>query len=145
MIELSKFQLSDYEQVVNMYYEFTKEVYPNRKIGERYFFYKVVQKWINDGADIVIATEGMIPIGFSVCYKDEFGGLTEPIYQCDIAYVKPHKRKSRAAYLLYNNAYEYAKQLGLKVSTSGRTSNKVDKMMMKHFNLTQTFTTLEGV
>jgi hypothetical protein len=145
MIELSKFQLSDYEQVVNMYYEFTKEVYPNRKIGERYFFYKVVQKWINDGADIVIATEGVIPIGFSVCYKDEFGGLTESIYQCDIAYVKPHKRKSRAAYLLFNNGYEYAKQLGLKVSTSGRTSSKVDKMMMKHFNLTQTFTTLEGV
>jgi len=144
MITLSKFKLSDYEQVVNMYYEFTKEVYPNRKIGDRYFFYKLVTKWINDGSDIVVALDNMIPIGFSLCYIDEFNGITEPVYQCELAYVKPHKRKSRAAYLMYNNAYKYSKEIGLKVVSHGRVENNADSMMMKHFDLVKTFTTLEG-
>ena len=144
MITLDKFKLSDYEELVDMYYEFNKDVYQNRKIGDKYFFYKAVMKWINQDADIVLSRDGDIVTGFSMCYKDMFGGLTETIYQCDLCYVKPAYRKSRSAYMLYNNAYEYAKELGLKICASGRVENGVDKMMMKHFGLEKTFTTLEG-
>ena len=41
---LRPFFLSDYEAVVDMYYDFTREVFTERKIGYKYFFYKTVQE-----------------------------------------------------------------------------------------------------
>ena len=80
-----------------------------------------------------------------MCYIDEFGGLTEAIYNCEYAYVKPEFRKTKAAYLLYHNAYNYSKELGLNVVTNGRVENGVSKMMKKHFDLQQQFINFERV
>ena len=144
MTKIRPFLLTDFEGLVDMYYDFTKEVYPNRKVGNRYFFYKAVQKWIASEADVVISiVDGNIS-GFSMCYEDMFGGLTETVYQCDICYVRERYRKGRSAYMLYNNSYSYAKDKGLIVNVSARVENGVDKLVASHFKLTETFKTYEG-
>lgn len=142
-MKLHKLTLADYEDVVNMYYEFTKEVYPDRQIGERYFFYKVVMAWINERKDIVIVSNGKENVGFSMAYYDENGGLTEPIYNGILVYVKPKYRKTRAGYLLYKNIANYAEEKNLTLMASGRVENGVDKMIKKHFDCKEMFINLE--
>ena len=143
---LRKFNLDDFEEVVNMYYEFTKEVFGStRTISPKYFFYKKVMDWINSGKHIILACKDDIVVGFTMCYVDEFDGLTSKIYTCEIAYVKPEYRKTRAAYMLYKNGYNMAKELGLNINTSGRVENGVSNLMKKHFNLKEKFVNFEGV
>ena len=145
-MKLREFRLDDYEEIVNMYYDFNTEVYGSfRKIGSKYFYYKIVQDWINTNRHIIVSVDKTNTItGFSLCYIDNFNGLTETIYNCEICYVKPSYRNTRAAYLLYNNGYNKAKELGLNIYTSGRIENNVDKLMSNHFNLEPKFINMEG-
>ena len=143
-MKIRKFSIKDYEEVVNMHYEFCKEVYPNRAIGAKYAFYLLIDKWITSNCDIVVAYNKDEICGFSMCFVNNMDGLTEPVYQAEIAYIKPQHRKGRAAYLLYNNAYQYAKEQELKIVTLSRTINKVDEMVNKHFNLNKTYIMYEG-
>ena len=140
---LNNFNLSDYEDLVQMLYDFTTEVYPDRKIGEKYFFYKKVGLWINDKKDIILVKRDGVNIGFSLGYYNDNGGLTEPTYYGDIAYVKPVHRKSRAAYLLYKNVSSYAKEKGLTLTANGLVTNGVSDMIEKHFNAKKMFVTYE--
>jgi len=144
MTTVRPFKLDDFEVLVDMYYAFNKEVYPNRRIGQKYFFYKAIQEWVAQGADIVMSVVDDNLSGFSMCYEDDFGHLTQSVYQCDICYVKERYRKGRSAYMLYNNSYTYAKEKGLIVNVSARVENKVDKLVGSHFDLTETFKTFEG-
>ena len=144
MIKLHKFNIDDYEELVNMYYNFTKEIYSSRKIGSKYFFYRKVSDWINASYDIILAKDGSKVVGYTLCHVDDMLGLTETVYDCEMAYVKPEYRKGRAAYLMYKNAYAYAKEKGLTITSLGRIENGVDDMMIKHFNLKPMFTLLEG-
>ena len=140
---LEKFILPYYEEVVDMYYEFTKEVYPERHIGERYFFYKEVGLWIKDGRDIVVAKKDNSITGFSLAYIDENAGLTNPIYNGIIVYVKPDYRKTRAAYLLYKNVSNYAKEQGLTMMANGLATTDTAKMIKKHFDCKEMFINFE--
>lgn len=144
-MKIEKFTLEHYEELVDMYYEFTKEVYPDRKIGFKYSFYLAISEWINKKHDIVLAMNNDTVCGFSMCYVDEVDGLTEPMYRAEIAYVKPKYRRGRAAYMLYNNAYKYSKDIDMKIITLSRISNGTDKMVEDKFNLTKTYTMYEGV
>ena len=141
---LFDFMITDYEEVVDMYYEFTKEVYPDRQIGYRYFFYKEVMKWINHGNDIVVVKNDNGIVGFSMAYVDDNNGLTEPIYNGVLAYVKPEYRKTRAAYLLYNNVYSLARDKNLIVNANGLVTNGVSDMIKKHFDCKEMFINFEG-
>lgn len=141
---LRKFRLDDYEELVDMFYEFTSEVYSNRKIGSKYFFYRAVQEWINDKKDIVVAVNNDTIVGFTLAYVDDLRGITEPVYQGDICYVREEYRNTRAAYMLYKNVYNYGKELGLIINSNGRISNGIDKMVMKHFKASAKFTIMEG-
>lgn len=141
---LRKFCVDDYEQVVDMFYDFSKDVYSNRKIGAKYFYYRAVSQWINDKKDIVVVEDKGKLVGFTLAYIDDLRGLTEPVYQGDICYVKEEYRKTRAAYMLYKNVYNYGKEQGMIVSSNGRISNGIDKMVLKHFKAEAKFTTIEG-
>lgn len=141
---LRKFNLNDYEKLVDLYYDFHKEVYSNREIGAKYFYYKKVIGLINDKYDIIVLYEGDDMIGFTLAKIDHMEGLTEKIYSGDIAYVIPSKRKGRAAYMLYKNVYNYAKEIGLKIVSNGRIENGVSDMIEKHFNATPRYTIFEG-
>lgn len=146
MIKLREITLEDYEEVVKMYFDFTTEVFSDkRKISPIYFFYKEVTNWINSNKHIILAYEGNKVLGFSFSYVDNFNGLTEDIYNCEIAYVKPEYRKTRAAYLLYKNGYNMSIELGLNIHTNGRVCNGVSDMIKKHFNLEEQFINFEGV
>lgn len=140
---LRPFFLQDYEAVVDMYYDFTKEVFTERRIGTKYFFYKTITDWIQKGRDIVLVEHNDEIIGFSMAYYDDFGGLTEPFYNGEIAYVKPEYRKSKAAYLLYNNVVEVAKEKNLLLVANGRIENGIDTMIKKHFKATPMFINFE--
>lgn len=144
-MKLREFRLDDYEEVVDMFYDFIKEVFEtNRKISPKYFFYKQVTSWINQRRHIVLAVNNEDKIvGFSCCYIDEFDCLTESVYNCEYAYVKPAYRNTRAAYMLFKNGSSKANDLGLNLVTNGRIENGVDNMMEKHFNLQRRFTNFE--
>lgn len=144
-MRLRRFLMDDYEDVANMLHLFYKEVFSDkRKIGSKYFFYKEVNNWINSRKDIIIAEDKDFNIvGFSLCYKDDCGGLTETVYTCDYCYIKEEFRKTRAAYMLYTNGYNYAKESKLNLVTNGRVENGVSKMMNKHFDLTSMFINYE--
>ena len=140
---LRKLELDDFEEVVDMYYSFTKEVYPDRKIGKRYFFYKEVMSWINNSRDVILVEKDDIIVGFSLSYIDLNGGMTEKIYNGVIAYVKPEYRKTRAAYLLYKNVSDYAKEQELTLMANGLATNGVSDMIRKHFSAEEMFINFE--
>ena len=143
-MKLRQFTLDDYEEIVNMYYEFNKEIFSsNRNISPKYFYYKQVIDWINSNKHIIIAENKGIIYGFSMCFIDEFNGLTNPIYNCEICYIKPEYRKTKAGYMLYNNGESMANELGLNILANGRVENGVDKMIEKHFNLQSMFINYE--
>lgn len=138
--------MNDFEEVVNMYYEFIKEVFgAKRKVSPKYFFYKEVMHWVNNKRDILLVVKGEDICGFSMCYLDSFNNLTEPVYNAECAYVKPEYRKTRAAYILFKNGYNYAKEKNLNLVTNGRIENGVADMMKKHFKLEEQFINFERI
>lgn len=135
MYKLVNFSLVHYEELVDMFYEFMKEVYYDRKIGLKYAYYIRVNEWIERKCHIVVCLKDDIPIGFTMSYIDNMGGLTEPVYQGEIAYVKPEYRKTRASYLLYSNVVQFAEESGIKLVSRSRIENGIDKMIKKHYNV----------
>lgn len=142
-IQLRKFRLNDYEELVDMYYEFTKEVYQDRKIGPKYFFHKKVSEWINESKDIVMATKDNKVVGFTLAFVDDTSGITEPIYFGEIAFVRPDYRKTRAGYLLYKNVSNYATELNMTLVANGLATNGVSNMIKKHFDCKEMFINFE--
>lgn len=144
---LRKFQLEDFEELVDMLYAFTKETNEGLKLNPKYFYYKQVIFMINSkNNDVVLAVnkDGII-CGFSYCRLDTMDNLLEAFYNCEYCYVKPEFRKTRAAYMLYKNSYKYAIEKKLTLRVSGRIENGVAKMIEKHFMLEPKYTLFEGV
>lgn len=145
-MKLRQITLDDYEEVVNMYYNFMIEVFGNkRQISPKYFYYKQVIDWINSNKHIIVAYNDKEICGFSLCYIDNMNGLTEDIYNAEVCYVKPEYRNTRASYMLYHNGSNMAKDLGLNLYVNGRIDNGVSKMIEKHFNLESTFINYERI
>ena len=133
-MRLIPFSLEFYEDLVDMHYAFITEVYGDkRRINSKYFFHKEVQSWIDNRREIVLAVSNCKVIGYSLSYITDLSGLTEPVYKGEYVYVVKDARKSRAAYLLYNNITQRAKDLNMNVSGGGRAINGADKMLEKHF------------
>lgn len=143
-MKIRKFESGDFLEVVEMFKDFTKELYPNRQIGTDIAFAESVLNWIRLQRHIFVTTtnEGKLT-GFSLCYVNLNDYTTEPTYHGDIAYVKPIYRGGKSAYLLYNNGANIAKELGL-ILTSNAFINqyKVDKIQGK-FGLTPTYISME--
>ncbi len=142
-MKLYNFTLPDYEELVDMYYEFTKDVYSERTMGERYFFHKEITSWIANRRDVVIAKKDGTIVGFTMGYADDNSGLTNRVYNGVIAYVKPEYRKTRAAYMLYMNVSERAKDLELTLMANGLVTNGVSDMIEKHFDCKEMFMNFE--
>ena len=143
MFTLRRMLLPDFEEVVDMYYNFTKEVFPERTVGERYFFYKEVMSWIDNRRDVILVVKDDTIVGFSMCYIDDNSGLTNPIYNGVIAYVKQDYRKTRAAYMLYKNMSDYANELKMTITANGLVTNGVSNMIGKHFECNEMFMNFE--
>jgi len=131
---LRKATLEDFTELVLMYKDLIKTVYHNMKLSDDIFFYGAVIEWFKLNKDIIIAEhEGNIA-GFTLAYVENLQ-IVEPYYFGDIAYVKPEYRKTRCAYLLYNNVVNFGKELGLKVEArafvGNGNKNKVDKLQTR--------------
>lgn len=125
----------DYTELVQMYKGLCSTVYHDMKLGEDIVFYGAVIEWFRACRDIVIAeTDDGNIAGFTLAYVENIL-IVEPYYYCDIAYVKQEYRKSRAAYMLYNNCVNYAKELGLRAHAKAFIGNgnkdQVDKIQGK--------------
>lgn len=132
-MKIRKFNVNDYLEVVQMFKEFTKELYPHREIGSDMAFSEVVLGWIKQQKHIFVTVtrEGVLT-GFSMSGINYNDYLTEPIYQGDIAYTKPIYRGSKSAYLLYNNMVRISKDLGLNISANAFINQyKIDKIQRK--------------
>ena len=103
---------TDFKEVVNMYYELTKEVYSHRKIAHIDNFYKAVNEWIDCNYDIIIIEKDGIVAGFGVAYIDSMGGLLENYYLLDNVYIKPEYRKTRSLYFIVQYCLHYAQSQG---------------------------------
>lgn len=132
--KLRNAEISDYQEVTMMYKELVKIIYSTRKIGEDYFFYRTVMGWVQAGKDIVVCEKDGELCGFTLGYIDDMGGITETIYNAEVAYVKPKYRKTRVAYMLYTNVANYVDEMGLALQSCafiGNNENKVDQIQQK--------------
>jgi len=118
MVIVREYQESDFNEVVDMYYDMCHQVYPHREFKSKQFFYKQVLDWIDYNYDIIITEDEGIVTGFSMCYVDSMGGITEDYYQGECVYVKKKYRKGRSAYLMYHTNMNYANKMGYLLSTN---------------------------
>lgn len=142
--------LKDHEELVEMFTDLIKTIYKGFVIGEPFFFHRNVIAWFESRKDVVICEkeDGTI-VGFSMAYIDDIGFI-EPYYKGEIAYVKPEYRKTRAAYMLYNNVIEYAKKRNMKVISAAYVGDgnrdQVDKLQSRWGKpMFVEYTTAQGV
>ena len=126
--------LGDFTELVTMYKDLIKTVYHDMKLSDDIYFYGAVIEWFKKGKDIIIAEQDGVIAGFTLAYVENLQ-IIEPYYFGDIAYIKPEFRKTRCAYMLYNNVVDYGKQLGLRVEArafiGNGNANKIDKIQSK--------------
>ena len=140
MVIIRAYEESDFEEVVEMYYNMVLEVYPHRQFKSKQHFYANVINWITWNYDIMITVKDDIITGFNMCYVDSMGGICEDYYQGECIYIKPEYRKTRSAYLLYTASIIYAKKMGYILSTnasditeSSHISNKLGLRVFTKF------------
>lgn len=115
MVQIRSAYTSDLHEIVAMYKDLVKIVFPNRKIGSDFHFYNVVISWINAGHNIVISENNGKISGFYLSYVDDMQGLTEPVYYVAELYIKPQYRKTKAFYLMFENIKASAKAKKMKL------------------------------
>lgn len=118
MVKVRDYKDTDFEEIVEMYYQMCLEVYPHRKFKSKQHFYKNVLNWIEWNYDIIVTVKDEEITGFTMCYFDSMGGICEDYYVGECIYVKPKYRKTRSAYLMYHTAINYADSLGMILSTN---------------------------
>jgi hypothetical protein len=118
MVIVREYKESDFEEVVQMYYNMIIEVYPHREFKAKQFFYNNVIRWIDSNYDIIVTSKDDIITGFALCYFDNMGGICEDYYQGECIYVKPEYRKGRSAYLMYKSVMIYADNSNFLISTN---------------------------
>lgn len=132
---------SDFNEVVDMYYKFMHEVYPNRHFKEKKHFEKSINLWIDLNYDIMITEKDGQITGFSVCMFDNLGGITDNFYTMEVIYVKPEYRKGLSTYTLVNFAVNYAESLGM--IFEGLASEVTDSSLITSKHGTKLYTKYE--
>ena len=117
-VVVREYRESDFEEVVEMYYQMVLEVYPHREFKPKQHFYKNVLYWIANYYDIIVTEDDGIITGFSMCFVDNMGGITDDYYQGECIYIKPEYRKGRSAYLMYHTNMNVADSMGYILSTN---------------------------
>ena len=134
-MKLRNATVADHDVLVEMFSDLITTIYKGFKIGQPFFFHRTVIAWFEKNNDVIICEkdDGTV-VGFSMGYVDDIGFI-EAYYKGEIAYVKPEFRKTRCAYLLYNNLANYAKQQGFHIISSayvgGDNRDQVDKLQSR--------------
>ena len=70
---------------------------------------------LKDGADIFVAVDDDGVAGFGLGFVEQVAYLKNPHYLVDMVYVKPGKRRTRAAFLLFSALKTAAERSGLDI------------------------------
>jgi len=109
-------QGKDIPQITEMYYELLKVVYPKRELKPIENMYHHVVSWVLNEEFLIVTEEKNILTGFALVRETDTFGLTEPILDAELIYIKPDYRYSRHPYQLYNAVFDYAKYKGMAIS-----------------------------
>lgn len=143
-MKIRKFESSDLFELIAMFKDFTKELYPHRKLGNNIAFTENVLNWIKLQRHIFITTTNSGDItGFTLSYVNYNDYVTEPTYQGDIAYVKPMYRGGKSAYLLYNNVVQIADDLGLILTANAFINQFKIEQIQKKFGGERIYISME--
>lgn len=143
-MKIRKFEPCDFLEVVGMFKDFIKELYPNRKLGTDIAFIENVLNWIKLQRHIFVTTtnEGKIT-GFTMSYVNYNDYVTEPVYHGEIAYVKPMYRGGKSAYLLYNNVVHIADDIGLILTANAFENQFKIEQIQRKFNGKKIYISME--
>ena len=132
----------DLHEIIEMYQDLIKWVYPKRAHGSYEDFYDFCTDLILTDTKYVFVTYNEQEItGFSVIGFDDAGGLTEIVVNAEVAYVKEAYRKTKAAYLQYMKVYKYAQQTRMGLMTIANPSSA--EISAKRFGSEVLFTHIE--
>lgn len=129
---IREYKPSDFEEVVQMYYNMCIEAYPHRQFKEKQYFYNNVMRWLSYNYDIMIVEKNNDIVGFSLCYYDSLGGIVEDFYNMECVYIKEQYRKSRALYLIVMTAINYCDKMGLILSGNASDVTESSKISSKY-------------
>lgn len=142
-MDLLRYDEVFFEDVVGMYFDMTKEIYPHKRIGNKQNFYREVDSWTLNGSDLTLVISKGDVVGFSKSFVDYHHGLWEPDYHTELLYIKPDYRKTRALSVLANDIVRLAKSNGLDNSINARVDNGFAELIKKHYNTISSFIKLE--
>jgi hypothetical protein len=112
MVTIREYKPSDFDEVLNMYYQLCHEIYPHRTFKSMRAFESNVKFWISSNYDIMVTENNGRVTGFILCYVDNMGGIVDDYYQIECVYVKHDARNSRALQLMVATAMNYANTKG---------------------------------
>ncbi len=130
MIQIREAAKEDFEEVVNMFYDLTKETFKHRTIKEKYHFFKVVLSWYEKKYQIILTLNDNVISGFYVAFVDNFSHLTEPFYFCAEMYLKKEFRKTKAFYLMQENLINISDKLKMPLVCEG-LNDEISKIHIK--------------
>jgi len=141
MYTLEQPQPDDIPVLVDMYQDLLTHAYPDRELASKLTLYKIVLSWFNDDDRIRVVIKDNMIVGFSLARFENAGGATEMVINADITYIYAPFRKTKAAFLLYNDLVDYAKRCNLIImSTSTPESAPI---VEKRWNTKTTFHHIE--
>lgn len=136
-MKIRKATVEDIPVLVEMYIDLVTIAYPKRRIAPPIIFYDIVVDWILTEKRVRVTYNNTELTGFSYISTNNAGGLTETLLDAEISYVKVEYRKSRAAYLIYKDGFDYALSMNMgMMSTSNIESSPI---VGKRFGAENTF------
>jgi len=136
-MKLREATADDIPELVEMYIDLVTIAYPTRRIAPQIIFYEIVVNWIGKNHRVMVTYNDIEITGFSYTGYNNAGGLTETMLDAEITYVKEQYRKTRAAYLIYNDVFEFAIESNMGImSTSTPESSPI---VSKRFGAEHTF------
>lgn len=128
---IREMQPQDFDTVVDMYEAMCKEVYPHRTFNSREAFENNVAFWVKLNFDILVTVHKDEVVGFMMCFYDDMGGIVEPFYKFECAYIKPEYRNSRAVILMRNTMLSYADREGIIIQCNASLLTQSSKIVSK--------------
>lgn len=102
MYEVRPAMPRDTQQIAKLLFSAIEELYPDRRQKSIFRYELQVASWVaNHKIDVIVVTYNEAIVGFVVGTYDNFYNLLKDYYFVPLIYVTPAKRKSRAAYKLY--------------------------------------------
>lgn len=141
-MKIREANIGDLREIVEMYQDLIKWVYPNRGHSSYEAFCDFcVELLSSDTKTVYVTYKQDVITGFSVIGYDNGGGLTDIVVNAEVAYVKEPYRKTKAAYLQYMKVYKFAQESKMGLMTIANPTSA--EISAKRFGSETLFTHIE--